>query len=120
MLLFQSARHAWARWRHGDWTIAVPAGAGLRCSRMESAQDVEPMQGLIVGVTAMQITSITHHRSRMTADDVVSIRIAAAMGVRVRHIARVTKIPRSTVHSIVTGKHHAQVWSERLSVYEDL
>lgn len=120
MLLFQSARHAWARWRHGDWTIAVPAGAGLRCSRMESAQDVEPMQGLIVGVTAMQITSITHHRSRMTADDVVSIRIASALGVRVRHIARVTGVPRSTVHSIVVGKHHAQVWSERLSVYEDL
>ena len=86
---------------------------------MESAQDVEPMQGLIVGVTAMQITSITHHRSRMTADDVVSIRVAVSLGVRVRYLARVTGIPRSTVHNIAIGKHHPGVWSERLSIYED-
>ena len=67
----------------------------------------------------MQVKTRTGGRSRLTADDVVSIRIAVQLGLHIRHVARMCGLPKSTVHNIASGHSHPYVWSERLSIYED-
>lgn len=81
--------------------------------------DARQMVVLFVGGGIGMLNQSTNPRSRLTADDVVSVRIAVKLGIRVRHIARVTKLPVMTVSDIARGVCHAYVWSDRLSPYED-
>lgn len=66
----------------------------------------------------MQLTS-KPYKSNLTADDIVSIRIARRLGITVRHISRITCIPLVTVCRITTEQTHCSVISTRLSIYED-
>jgi hypothetical protein len=59
------------------------------------------------------------NRTKLTVDDVVSIRIARRLGVTVRHIARVSNVSLAVVCRITTEQAHVQAWSTRLSIYED-
>lgn len=93
------------------------AGAVQQYRREVGAQGVRQINVNMRG--ANMITAQTHHRSQLTADDVASIRIASMLGVRIRHLARQTGLPKSTVWNVASGFSHAMVWSERLSIYED-
>jgi len=66
----------------------------------------------------MQLTS-KPYKSNLSADDIVSIRIARRLGITVRHIARITRLPLVTVCRITTEQTHCSVISATLSIYED-
>lgn len=59
------------------------------------------------------------NRTSLKPDDIVSIRIAVRLGVRIRYISRMTGIPRMTVFKIAAERNHVQVFSETLSLFED-
>ena len=56
----------------------------------------------------------------LSDDDIVSIRIAASLGLRIRHLSRLTGVHRATVHRIARRKTHIEAWSPALSPFEDL
>jgi hypothetical protein len=66
----------------------------------------------------MQLTA-KPYKTSLTADDIVSIRIARKLGLGVRCIARITGKPQATICKITTEFHHVSVYSETLSIFED-
>lgn len=78
-----------------------------------------PMVVMYVGGGRRMLQTKPKSRHKLTADDIVSIRIAVKIGIPVRHIARMTCKPAMTISAIASGAIHAYVWSERLSQFED-
>lgn len=65
------------------------------------------------------LLTVKPYKTDLTADDIVSIRIARKLGIGIRHIARVTGRSRTTIHNITSERHHVTVVSTTLSIYED-
>ena len=60
-----------------------------------------------------------NHRPRISTADIVTIRIAAKLGVPHRAIQRHTAVPMTTVYMIATEQRHADIAHPVLSIYED-